>query len=369
MDALSGEHRGRRRQELEALLVLEALPGVGPRGVRALVQEAGSAVAALRDVPRLRAWAGPDAAAAARAQEPRRGVMRALELADRIGMRTLLRGDPEYPRGLLQLPDPPPVLFLRGRVELLAEPGVGVVGSRKATARGRAAARRLGAAVAGRGTTVVSGLALGVDAAAHEGALEVRGPTLAVLGRGADRAYPATHAALFRRIVREGLVVTEFLPGTPALPYHFPRRNRILAALSRALVVVEAGERSGALISVDHALDLGIDVWAVPGPFEEPACAGSNALLADGARPLVSAVAFLDAVLGPAAPCQERGAPLPGGRPEREVWGALAAGEASADEVARATGLPSGQVLALLAALELSGHVHRLPGVRFRRAG
>jgi len=204
-----------------------------------------------------------------------------------------------------------------------------------------------------------------VDGAAHRGALDAGGPTVAVLGCGADRPYPLTHRGLFREILASGLVVSEFAPGTPVLPHHFPRRNRILAALSHTLVVVEAGERSGALISVDHALDLGVDVWAVPGPIEEPACAGSNALLADGARPLVSVDAFAATVFGVA---EAPRAPAARG-PEAPVLEALAGGGLGADEVARATGIPVGRVLALLASLELQGRVVRLPGMRFRKAG
>ncbi len=356
-----------RRRELEALLILDALPRMGPRAVREVVLAAGSARAALNRPDLVRQAAG-EAAAAALSGEAREGVLRALERADRLGMATVLFNEPSYPRPLLNLADPPPVLFLRGRAELLAQAGVAVVGSRKATARARSVAHALGAAVAGRGTPLVSGLALGVDGAAHEGALRAGGPTVAVLGCGADRVYPATHAALFRRILAEGLVVSEFLPGTEALPFHFPRRNRILAAFSRALVVVEAGERSGALISVDHALDLGVEVWAVPGPVDEPACLGSNALLADGARPLVSVPRFVEAVLGPAQ--EADGAPpgaLPG--PEGDVLAALGRGSLSADELVRVTGLSSGRTLALLSGLELAGRVRRLPGMRFRRAG
>jgi DNA processing protein len=367
VDPLTPGAGERRRRELEALLVLDALTGMGPRRVRDVVGAAGSARAALADPRLLRERAGEAAAAQARSGEARDGVLHALERADRMGMATVLFTEPAYPRALLHLPDPPPVLFLRGRTELLAESGVAVVGSRKATARARSVAHALGAAVAGRGTPVVSGLALGVDGAAHEGALRVGGPTVAVMGCGADRAYPATHAAIFRRIVAEGLVVSEFVPGTPALPFHFPRRNRILAALSRALVVVEAGERSGALISVDHALDLGVEVWAVPGPVDEPACLGSNALLADGARPLVSVSRFVDAVLG-RAPENSEAAPAAVG-PEGDVLSALGAGSLSADELVRATGLPSGRLLALLSGLELAGRVRRLPGMRFRKAG
>jgi DNA processing protein len=357
-----------RRQELEALLLLDALPGMGPRAVRSVVAAAGSAQAALACRRLLVAAAGEAAAAAAGSGALRDGVLRALERADRMEMATVLLTDAAYPPRLLHLGDPPPVLFLRGRTELLAREGVAVVGSRRATARARGVAHALGGAVAARGTPLVSGLALGVDGAAHEGALAAGGPTVAVLGCGADRVYPATHAALFRRIVAEGLVVSEFLPGTKALPYHFPRRNRILAALARALVVVEAGERSGALISVDHALDLGVEVWAVPGPVDEPGCLGSNALLADGARPLVSVSRFVDAVLGP-GPGEDGVVPLRPAGPEGEVLSALAQRSLSADEVVRITGLSSGRVLALLSALELSGQVRRLPGMRFRRAG
>jgi DNA processing protein len=244
-----------------------------------------------------------------------------------------------------------------------------VVGSRKATARARTVARRLGAAVAGAGVPVVSGLALGVDGEAHRGALDVAGPTVAVLGRGADAAYPLAHRRLFRDILRSGLVVSEFTPGTPALPHHFPRRNRILAALCRAVVVVEAGARSGALITVEHALDLGLDVFAVPGPIDLPACIGSNGLLADGARPLVSVAAFVRDQLGVA---DARPPEPPGPRPEGEagrLLTCLEGGQATADELARQLGLDAGRTLALLSRLEIAGSVERVAGMRFRRAG
>lgn len=354
-----------RRREAEALLALDALPGVGPRRLRDLLLAAGSAEAALADARLLREAAGTPAAEAARVGSVRDEVRRGLDRAEELGMHLLLHTDSGYPAALLHLADPPPVLFLRGDPGLLAKPGVAIVGSRRATSRARSVAHRLGAAVSRAGVPVVSGLALGVDGAAHQGALDAGGATVAVLGRGPDRAYPAGHGALFRRIVQEGLVVSEFLPGTPALPHHFPRRNRILAGLSRALVVVEAGERSGALISVDHALDLGVEVWAVPGPVEEAFCAGSNALLADGARPLVSVAGFLATALGAAGETERE----PREGPSSPVWRALEGGACSADEVARATGLPAARVLAALSELEVEGWVARLPGMRFRRAG
>jgi DNA processing protein len=352
---------------LESLLLLESLPGVGLRGLRALVEEAGTAQAVLREPALLASRGGRACVAAARDPEFQAAARRAVDDAERLGMETIGFSDPGYPAKLLQLADPPPVLFLRGRAELLTSSGVTLVGARKATARARDVARRLGAAVARTGTPVVSGLALGIDGAAHLGALDVGGPTVAVLGRGADRAYPSSHARLFRRIVETGLVVSEFPPFTPALPHHFPRRNRILAALCSALVVVEAGARSGALISVDHALDLGVDVWAVPGPIEEPACAGSNLMLADGARPLVSVDAFVSALFGAAdAPIPVRGEPE---GPSGHLLAALAGGGRSVDELARMTGLEPARVLALCTALELDGRVSRLPGARYRQAG
>ena len=326
---------------------------------------------ALASTSLLAARAGGRAAAAAADPERRAAARQAVDGALSLGMGVLAIFDEAYPTSLRHLADPPPVLFLRGRRALLGTPGVAVVGSRKATARARDVSFQLGRALAEEGIPVVSGLALGVDGAAHRGAVEGRGPTVAVLGTGADRAYPSSHRTLFRRIVETGLVVSEFPPGTPALPHHFPRRNRILAALAHTLVVVEAASRSGALISVDHALDLGLDVWAVPGPIQEPACAGSNALLADGARPLVSVDAFLQAVAGTAPRAAEEaldGVAADAG-PEARVLEALSQGGRSADEVARVTGLPTARALSLLSALELEGRVQRIPGMRFRKAG
>jgi DNA processing protein len=298
----------------------------------------------------------------------RAAVRASLEVARRLGMRVVAAGDPEYPPRLLHLADPPPVLFLRGDIGLLTRPGVVVVGSRKATARARDVATRLGRAIAGACTPVVSGLALGVDGAAHRGALEAHGPTVAVLGRGADRPYPRSHAALFRSVVRDGLVVSEFPPGTPPLPHHFPRRNRVLAALGSRVVVVEARARSGALITVEHALDLGLDVWAVPGPIDQPTCAGSNGLLADGARPLVSVRAFVEECLsvepGAVDPVRDSMGPA-----EERVLALLEEGPRSADEIARAADLSVTRALRVLSDLELRGWISRAPGMSFRRAG
>jgi DNA processing protein len=239
-------------------------------------------------------------------------------------------------------------------------PAITVVGSRRATARSRDVAERLGHGLAMADCCVASGMALGIDGAAHRGALQARGDTIAVLGRGPDEPYPPSHRRLFGEILDRGLVVSEFAPGTPPLPHHFPRRNRILAALSRAVVVVEAGERSGALITVDHALDLGIDIWSVPGPIDLAACVGSNRLLAEGARPLLSVASFVEEVAGGERPARR---PLQG--PAGSVVSALADEPLSVDQLGARLGLSTPEVLALLTELELMGVVRRMPGMRF----
>lgn len=383
-------------REAHALLQLDQLPGVGPLRIRSLVESFGSAERALSAPHRMFREVAGDAALRAR-DEPGAGqaVDEALGLAARLGMRVVTWSDSVYPEALLRLADPPPVLFLRGRTELLGVGGVSVVGSRRCTARGKDLARRLGRALGRSGVPVVSGMALGVDGAAHRGALEAGGATVAVVGRGADAAYPASHRRLFEDILEHGLVVSEFLPGTPPLPYHFPRRNRIMAALSESVVVVEAGARSGALITVEHALDLGRDVWAVPGPIDTRACDGSNRLLADGALPLVAIERFVEAVGGAPTEAGEvvgtrdavggggsRAAEGRGGEgaprnaaegtflaePERRLLRSLGDGPLHVDELAAAAGLDVPMALALLVRLELDGAVEQMPGFHFRAA-
>lgn len=357
VDPLSG--RGAPdREEILALLVLDRAPGVGLVGLRALVDRFGSASDALRQSLTAcrevcRGYTSPD-------REDRRQVSLALARAERMGMRVVTWTDARYPDALLNLHDPPPVLFLRGRAELLGLAAVTVVGSRRATSRSRDVAERLGRSLGRAGVCVVSGMALGIDGAAHRGALDAGGDTVAVLGRGADRAYPPSHGRLFGEIVERGLVVSEFAPGTPPLAHHFPRRNRILAALSDTVVVVEAGERSGALITVDHALDLGVEVWAVPGPIDLAACVGSNRLLSEGARPLLAVPDFVAELADVEPRPRQR---LEG--PEGRVLTLLDAQPLDVDELARRLSLPAAEVLGLLTRLEVLGAVRRMPGMRF----
>jgi DNA processing protein len=306
----------------------------------------------------------PAAAAAAR-----RAELGLAEL-DRIGAQVYAFGCDGYPERLGELHDPPPIVYLAGSTELLQRRVVAVVGARRHTEYGAEAARWLAAGLSAAGVVVASGLARGIDGVAHEAALA--GGTIAVLGCGIDVPYPREHERLYERILAAGLLVSEFAPGEPALRHHFPQRNRILAALAEAIVVVEAGARSGALITVDHALDLGRDVFAVPGPIGRETSAGTNALLKDGARVATSAADVLD-VLGvrparvaaePAAETPAGSVPMVAGEGAR-VLGVLGEEPRHLDEIGRVAGLGTGPALAGLLELELAGSVRQWPGMRF----
>ena len=270
-------------------------------------------------------------------------------LAER-GLRFLGRSDPCFPPQLRAIHDPPVGLFLRGegRFELLARPAVAIVGARACSPYGAQVARSLGRELAAAGLIVVSGLARGIDGAAHRGALEAAGTTVAVLGCGVDRDYPASHRDLARGIARTGLIVSEYAPGVEPAPWRFPARNRIIAGLAAATVVVEARERSGALITADLALEEGRDVLAVPGEITAALSRGTNALLRVGATPLTGAADVLE-LFGLDEQPRSTGA--------AEAAGLLAHLPATADELVRATGLEPGPLAAALAELELAGLV------------
>lgn len=260
-------------------------------------------------------------------------------------------GSRRYPPLLAAIFDPPRRLYLRGaRPELLAGPCVAVVGARSCSSYGASVARVLGRELASAGAVVVSGLARGIDAAAHRGALEGGGRTVAVLGCGIDRDYPASNAGLARQIAACGIVVSEYEPGVEPAPWRFPARNRIVAGLSLATVVVEARERSGALITADFALEEGREVLAVPGEITSACSAGTNRLLTLGAAPLLSAADALAAAGIEPVPRAEPPAGHAAG-----VLEALRAGAADADELVRRTGIPPEKLAAVLVELELEG--------------
>jgi DNA processing protein len=262
------------------------------------------------------------------------------------GFRFLPRTAPEFPPLLRAIHDPPPGLFLRGSADvgLLSRAAVAVVGARACSGYGASVARALGRDLARGGLVVVSGMARGVDAEAHRGALEADGPTIAVLGCGIDRDYPAAHAELARRIAATGLLVSEYAPGVEPAPWRFPARNRIVAGLCAASVVVEARERSGALITADLALEEGREVFAVPGEISSALSAGTNALLKLGATPLTAAAdVLLTFGIEETAPANRDGL--------------LDLLPATADELVRRTGRPAAEIARALVELELAGSV------------
>jgi DNA processing protein len=269
------------------------------------------------------------------------------------GHRFLPQSAPEFPPLLRAIHDPPAGLFLRGErePELLARPAVAIVGARASSGYGASVARSVGRELAAAGLVVVSGLARGIDAEAHRGALEAEGATVAVLGCGIDRDYPAAHAELARRVAGAGLIVAEYAPGVEPAPWRFPARNRIVAGLSAATVVVEARERSGALITADLALEEGREVFAVPGEITSALSAGTNALLKLGAAPLTSAGDVLASfgIEPQSAPAES--SPL------------LELLPATADELVRRTGLGADEIARALVELELAGRVSTADGV------
>lgn len=276
-------------------------------------------------------------------------------------IRWLPRSSPCFPSLLSAIHDPPPGLFVRGEGEdeLLGRPVVGVVGARACSAYGASVARSLGRDLAAAGLVVASGLARGIDGEAHRGALEAGGATIAVLGCGIDRDYPAAHAQLASRIREAGLIVSEYAPGVEPAPWRFPARNRIIAGLSRAVVVVEARERSGALITADLALEEGRDVFAVPGEITSALSAGTNELLRLGAAPLTCARDVLDRFgLEPAVR-----ASVQVSSKAAEVLAALEEGPAGADELARRFGAAANELSIALTELELAGLVTAAEGV------
>jgi DNA processing protein len=342
------------------LMMLALSPGLDPRARAALL--ATPDLAAILRHPDDHPERLPEGTRKAlRSAGVRASAERERDAARRSGVSIVGWGQPGYPALLARTCDPPPVLFVKGALLPADSDGVSIVGSRQATAAGRALAREMARALAAAGATVVSGLALGIDGEAHRGALDGRGRTVAVLGSGIDQVYPASHAALAEQVAASGAVVSEFPLGTPPYRSNFPRRNRVIAGWTRGLVVVEAAARSGALVTARLALEEGREVMAVPG---HPACAtaeGTNALIRDGAR----------LVRGAADVAEEMGLALtePRGAESEPLLAALqVAAPLSVDELQRRVGVPVPALLARLGELELERKVRRLPGALFVRS-
>ncbi len=304
---------------------------------------------------------------------PPEPVRRILDWAALPENTLLLRGCGHYPRLLAEAPGSPPLLYLSGRPMPRQAPALAIVGARRGTAAGRETAGVLATDLAGLGATVVSGLALGIDAAAHAASLDAGGFTVAVLGCGTDVVYPRANAGLQRRIVERGCLVSEFPPGTAPRRQHFPRRNRIISGLALGVVVVEAGLRSGSLVTARHALEQGREVFAVPGSVHNPLSRGCHRLLREGAT-LVEGIGDIvnglpdwsfSASAGGVGGRQRRAIPVPG-RLSR-VHDALEHAPVEIDRVVARSGLPAAEVMAALVELELLGHARNEAGGYARR--
>jgi DNA processing protein len=372
-------------------LALKSIPGVGPVLFQRLLVRFGQPAAVFqarcedllaikgvnrdlaRDLLRFRAWDRVEA-----------------ELAEMAaaGMEVLLPTDPRFPARLKQIPYPPPLLFIKGTLLPQDDLALAMVGTRAASYYGLKTCRRLAGALAGRGVTVVSGLARGIDTAAHQGALENDGRTLAVLGCGLDIVYPPENQKLYEQISEQGALISEFPLGEPPEAKNFPIRNRIISGLALGVVVVEAGLKSGTSITVRYALDQGREVFAVPGPIDSPTSIGPHRLIQDGAKlvqepedifaelpglkkgqrrlfKISGAVEETPATPGGGTPEAATAAATTSPTPEDPLLALLGSEPLSLEELVRATRLPAAAVLTNLTILELEGLIRELPGKRY----
>ncbi len=359
----------------EALVALNLLPDIGPITVRRLLDRFGDAPTILHtsahELQQVN-HIGPVLAATISGWQGTINVTEELERAQRAGCRILIQSDDEYPPLLREIHDPPIVLYIKGALADATRHSVAMVGSRQTTLYGRETARRLAADLARTGLTVVSGGARGIDTAAHEGALAAGGRTVAVLGTGIDVIYPVENTALFDRIAQTGAVITQFPFGRHGDKQSFPIRNRIVAGMTQATVVVEANLTSGALITANLAADYGRQVFAVPGRVDSPRSSGCHQLIKDGAA-LCENVDDILAGLGeffPRTTTAHSGAaaPAPNLDPtETCILAALEPGEMAPDQIIRQTGLPAAKVAVALLSLEMKRLVRQLPGKIFER--
>lgn len=354
-------------QELEYWVALSLIPGLGGEKYRRLLQVFGlpeqvfaAGISSLRQV-----------VSGSIAHEIRQGVDRAKTSATVAWLENpqnyiVTLADAEYPRALLEIPDPPPLLYLKGRIELLANPGIAIVGSRNATPQGEKNAEAFAQILSDGGLSVVSGMALGIDTAAHKGGLSGMASSIAVIGTGMDIVYPARNRSLAHRLADQGLLVSEFPLGTPAISSNFPRRNRIISGLSRGCLVVEAALRSGSLITARQAAEQGREVFAIPGSIHSPLAKGCHTLLKQGAKLVESAQDILEE-LGWATSSATT-TMMPANKPEEEGLLALLGQDPIAiDTLVTRSGLTADGVSAMLLHMELAGKVASLPGGLYQK--
>jgi DNA processing protein len=357
---------------LHALLTLQLIPGLGPRLMAALLEKFGSAEAVLhagpqelQQVPRIGDKLAQDLYQAI--QEA--NVAAEMELIERHQVRLLALGTPEYPAALATIYDPPHLLYVRGDLQPSDANAVAIVGSRQCTTYGKRQADRLAAGLVQRGFTVISGLARGIDGAAHRGALKAGGRTVAVLAGGLSKIYPPEHAELAREIQASGALVSERPMKMEPMGEMFPARNRLISGLSRGVVVVEAAERSGALITARHAGEQGRPVFAIPGPVDSPASGGTHLLLRQGAILIRGVEDIIEELDGVAAVAKQEQVKAPPGLDDtqRKIWDCLREQTRQIDELVRQVGQPVHEVTGALMMLEMKKVIKRLPGNAYER--
>jgi DNA processing protein len=361
--------------ERAAWLRLVLTPGLGPRTARQLLGAFGLPDAIFAaGLPALQRVV-PEPVARELAAPPKPDVIAAADatehwLAAAPDHALLTFADPAYPQALLETPDPPPVLFAIGRLDLLNRPALAIVGSRNATRQGVENAEAFATALARAGVTIVSGLAIGIDAAAHRGALaaDSDASTVAVVGTGVDLVYPASQRELTHDVRARGVVISEFLLRTPALAHNFPRRNRLIAGLARGVLVVEAALKSGSLITARLAADAGREVFAIPGSIHSPLAKGCHRLIRDGAKLVESAQDILEdlGIKASAAAAGTRGHAAQAEAAE-PLLALIGHDPVDLDTLARRSGRAANELAAILLELELAQHIERLPGNRYQR--
>lgn len=357
------------------------ISGIGPRPLLELLRTLGSPEAVLAATPaQRRAIVTVSHRGELDLTSDDKRLEAALEwLADTPDASLVAWDDPDYPAALLEIHDPPPVFYCRGRRDLLSRPALAIVGSRNGTPQGCTDAEAFATALSAGGLTIVSGLALGIDAAAHRGGLLHPGSSIAVIGTGPDRVYPAKNRDLAHKLAASGAIVSEFVPGTPPVTANFPRRNRLISGLSRGVLVVEAALASGSLITARLAAEQGREVFALPGSIHSPLSKGCHRLIREGAKLVETAQDVFDELRLPVVvPGMATGLDGAGADPAdpdatvdapTAILSLLTTAPSSVDELAQGSGLEATTVLSTLTQLELAGRASALPGARWQRLG
>jgi DNA processing protein len=349
-------------------IAFNKVPGIGAARLSALLNFFESAEAAWKaSIQQLR-----NAELDRRSLENLLAARRTLDLNEewekvcRAGVTILTWPDPEYPANLRQIDAPPPLLYIRGRIEETDNLAVAIVGTRRASIYGREVARRLASELAAHGITIVSGLALGIDSVAHKATIEAKGRTLAVLGSGVDQIYPPDNRGLAKAIEQQGAIISEYPLGVRPAAGNFPPRNRIISGLSKGVIIVEAGQRSGALITARFAADHGRDVFAVPGSILHPGSVGCNELIQQGATPLLSVNDVLEQLQLVQVQSQRTvRQTAPADPMENQLLAVLSAEPAHIDDIVRRAAISSPQVASLLAIMELKGLVRQVSAMNY----